>query len=384
MIDTVPFDILKDDLTGYDRQHPAFVSFGETMIRDTPADNERIERTRQVWVSLGGSELTVAVMLSRLGIPSTYITRIPDNPFGWMLRDIAQGQGVNTDHLVWAEKNELMGRYLYELGRTPRAGIAWYQRKYSAASKLGTGMVDWENALKDARLFHTSGITFGLSTHSGYDRNYLLEAYHEALAARPGGCLVGMDFNYRSTLWSIEQCRQVMTPILKEKVDILVTTLGDMAQFYGLSCGNVTAETIGRDEFIRVEDADLHDFMQRLIEMFDIKVVALTFRYPDSHEQHRWESAAMDNQGHFHRSTSLWPIVLWDRLGGGDAWTGGFYYGLLTEEDPAKALQKGILVGDAATRLKQTLMYDLPILSRQEVQALMRADVLGGGKQTVR
>ena len=102
MIDTVPFDILKDNLTGYDRQRPAFVSFGETMIRDTPADNERIERTRQVWVSLGGSELTVAVMLSRLGIPSTYITRIPDNPFGWMLRDIAQGQGVNT--LVHVER----------------------------------------------------------------------------------------------------------------------------------------------------------------------------------------------------------------------------------------------------------------------------------------
>jgi hypothetical protein len=56
----------------------------------------------------------------------------------------------------------------------------------------------------------------------------------------------------------------------------------------------------------------------------------------------------------------------------------------LTESDRAVAIQKGVLVGDAATRLKQTLMYDLPIVTKQEIQALMRADVAGGGQRTVR
>ena len=46
--------------------------------------------------------------------------------------------------------------------------------------------------------------------------------------------------------------------------------------------------------------------------------------------------------------------------------------------------KKGVLVGDAATRLKQTLMFDLPIVDKDEVQALMRQDVLGGGKRTAR
>ena len=76
--------------------------------------------------------------------------------------------------------------------------------------------------------------------------------------------------------------------------------------------------------------------------------------------------------------------MLKDRLGGGDTWNGGFYYGLLTESDRAVAIQKGILVGDAATRLKQTLMYDLPIVTKQEIQARMRADVTGGGRRTTR
>ena len=104
--------------------------------------------------------------LSRLGIPSGYITRVPDNPYGWMVRDVAREQGVNTDHIVWAHRAEPIGRFLYEIGRTPRRSTGWYQRMHSAASKLGKGDVDWKAALKDASLFHTSGISFGLSTHS--------------------------------------------------------------------------------------------------------------------------------------------------------------------------------------------------------------------------
>jgi len=110
----------------------------------------------------------------------------------------------------------------------------------------------------------------------------------------------------------------------------------------------------------------------------------VTIRYPDTFEQHRWESAALDWNGHFFRSGAVRPVVLWDRLGGGDTWNGGFYYGLLTEDDAALAIQKGVLVGDAATRLKQTLMFDLPIVTKEEIQALLTADVTGGGKRTAR
>jgi 2-dehydro-3-deoxygluconokinase len=377
-------DIVNDDLSAFTGRGAAFVTVGETMVRDTPADDERLERTRQVSVSLAGSEFTLAVMLARLGVPSAYVTRVPDNPYGWMLRNVAREQGINTDHLVWAEKTEPIGRFLYELGRTPRRGVGWYQRKYSAASKLGAGMVDWQSALADARLFHTSGITFGLSTHSGYERNYLLETFREAMQVKPADCLVGLDFNYRGTLWSPTQCEQVMTPLIADHVDVLITTIEDMAKIYGLGCGKIGAEEIAKSDIGRLEDEDIQAFMRQLMERFHLQVVGVTIRYPDTHEQHRWESAAMDAQGHFYRSAEVRSIVLKDRLGGGDTWNGGFYYGLLTEADRAAAIQKGVLVGDAATRLKQTLMYDLPIVAKQEIQARMKADVMGGGKRTAR
>ena len=238
------YDILKDDLSGFERQGPAFVTFGEVMVRDTPADLERPERTRLVHLSMAGSEYSLAIGLARLGIPAAYITRVPDNPYGQAVRNIARENGVNTDCFVWAPKTEPIGRMIYEIGRTPRRSVTVYQRQYSAASRLDAGMVNWKEVLKNARLFHTSGITFGLAAHSHYDRNYCQEAFKEAIAEKPEGCLVGMDFNYRSALWTVEQARDVLTPIVTDHVDVLITTLGNMAELYGIGCGRYSARQI--------------------------------------------------------------------------------------------------------------------------------------------
>ncbi len=175
---------------------------------------------------------------------------------------------------------------------------------------------------------------------------------------------MGLDFNYRATLWSKDQCRSIMTPLMTDHVDVLITTIEDMAAIYGIGCGQWSPEQIDKGEMGEITDEDLRSFISRVGEMFKTKIVAVTIRYPDTFEQHRWESAAMDDQGHFYRSPAVRNIVLWDRLGGGDTWNGGFYYGLLTAGFEAEGLEKGVLVGDAATRLKQTLMFDLPIVTK--------------------
>lgn len=378
------YDIMRDHFEWDQNRGPAFVTFGEVMVRDTPADMERPERTRLVHLSMAGSEYTLAIGLNRLGTPSAFITRVPDNPYGRAVRNIAREQGVNTDFIVWAPKTEPIGRFIYEIGRTPRKDTGIYQRMFSAASKLDAGMVDWQHALKDARLFHTSGITFGLSTHSQYERNYNYNAFQEAMAHKPEDCLVGLDFNYRATLWSPDQARSVMTPIVTESVDVLITTIEDMAQLFNIGCGQYSAKQIVDGDIGRLEDNDIKAFAQEVMGIFKVRIVAITIRYPDSFEQHRWESAAMDTAGSFFRSPAVRSVTLLDRLGGGDTWNAGFYYGLLTGGFNGQGITKGVLVGDAATRLQQTLMFDLPIIDKSEVQALMKADRVGGGKRTSR
>jgi 2-dehydro-3-deoxygluconokinase len=377
-------DITKDDLSPYSGRGPAFVSYGEVMVRDTPADEERLERTRLVHLSLAGSEYSVAIGLSRLGIPSCYVTRVPENAYGRAVRNTAREQGVDTAHIVWAPAVEPIGRYLYELGRTPRPGAGTYQRMYSAASRLGAGMVDWTAALRDARLFHTSGITFGLAAHSGYERNHGFEVFKEALGCRPAGCLVGLDWNYRSTLWTVEQARGTLDAALREGLDVLITSPFDMAHFYGIGCGRYPARQVVAGEMGALDDDDVRSFAEQVRQKLGVRIVAITRRYADSFEQQRWESAAVDGEGHLARSAAIRGMTLLDSLGGGDAWLAGFYYGLLTAGTGQAGMAKGILVGDAATRLQQTLMFDLPIVDRAEIQALLRADAAGGGPARTR
>lgn len=377
-------DIMQDDLSSFAGRGAAFVTFGETMLRDTPADMQRPEMTRMVHLALAGSEFSIATLMARLGIPTAYITRVPDNPYGWMLRDSARGNGINVEHFVWAHKAEPIGRYIYELGRTPRQGVVWYQRMYSAASRLGAGLVDWKTALRDCRLFHTSGINFGLASHSGYSRNFLRDAFLEAMAAKPAECLVGMDFNYRATLWSEAECTAIMTPLITDCADILITSVYDMARHYGIDCGRYSARQVNDGEMGDLHDDDLRAFGETVTRRFNLRAVAVTLRQPESSEHHLWESAAIDRDGNLYRSAAPREIYVNDRIGGGDAWNSGFYYGLLTTGINAAGLEKGIVVGDAATRLKQTLMFDLPIITKAEVQALIQADALGGSNQTVR
>jgi hypothetical protein len=43
--DALRFNITKDELSGFAGKGPAFVTFGETMVRDTPCDMQRLERS---------------------------------------------------------------------------------------------------------------------------------------------------------------------------------------------------------------------------------------------------------------------------------------------------------------------------------------------------
>ena len=186
-----------------------------------------------------------------------------------------------------------------------------------------------------------------------------------------------MDFNYRSTLWSKEECTEVLTPLIEEHVDILITSIYDMAEFYDIDCGQHSAAKIRSAGLEEVAEDDLRAFARAVSQRFDTKVVATTMRRIYDMENNGWEAMAASCDGAFYRSKAVRPVTLLDRLGGGDAWAAGFYYGLLTAGLTPEGIEKGVLVGDAAARIQQTLMFDLPVLDREEVCDLMRADLSG-------
>jgi 2-dehydro-3-deoxygluconokinase len=138
------------------------VTFGEAMIRLAPPHFERLEQTTSLDVQIGGGELNVAVGVSRLGLRSAWVSRLPKNSLGRLMQNRVRQAGVDASHLVWADDGR-MGLYFVEFGAAPRASSVLYDRAHSAISAIKPGEVDWKKVFEGARWFHTSGITPALS-----------------------------------------------------------------------------------------------------------------------------------------------------------------------------------------------------------------------------
>lgn len=66
------------------------VTFGEAMVRLSPPHFQRLEQTRSLDLTVGGAELNVAVGVTRFGMSSAWISRLPKNPLGYLIRDRAR------------------------------------------------------------------------------------------------------------------------------------------------------------------------------------------------------------------------------------------------------------------------------------------------------
>src|SRR6516165_5880535 len=166
------------------------VTFGEAMIRLSPANFRRLEQARSRDVQVGGAVLNTAVGLARLGRKTAWVSRLTDNPLGRLIANHAREAGVSTDHVVWT-KDDRVGVYFLEFGAAPRASSVLYDRKGAAIAGVRPGMIPWSKVFAGARWFHVTGITPGLSSAAA-------EATRQALqAARTAGVQTSVDLNYR-------------------------------------------------------------------------------------------------------------------------------------------------------------------------------------------
>lgn len=56
------------------------VTFGEIMLRLTTPEYLRFSQAKSFVATFGGSEANVAASLVNFGIPTEFVTRLPDNP----------------------------------------------------------------------------------------------------------------------------------------------------------------------------------------------------------------------------------------------------------------------------------------------------------------
>jgi len=316
------------------------VTFGEAMVRLSPPHFQRLEQTRSLDLNVGGAELNVAVGVTRFGLKSAWVSKLPKNGLGYLIRDRAQEFGVDCSHIAWSDKGRA-GIYFVEFGASPRASAVLYDRANSAISMVQPGEIDWTKVFTGSRHFHLSGITPALSPSAA-------EATVEALkAAKKAGCTVSYDLNYRKKLWSPADAKKIQEPLMGD-VDILITTEEDTNVVFG------------------IKEKDYEAVAEKLARTFKFKIVAITLREDLSVLKNNWTAIAYQEGKIF--QDRKYEVEIVDRVGAGDSFTAGFLYGWMKEKD----VQKGVRYGNAFAALKHTVPGDFNWNTLEEVEAQLK------------
>ena len=196
-------------------------SIGECMVEFSDAGARLFSR------AFGGDTLNTALYLARLGIETSYITALGDDPLSSAMLEAWSAEGIHLDEVLRLP-GRLPGLYMIErntLGE--RSFLYWRDR---APAREFFDLVD-DVALERLAHFdwiYLSGITLSLYSESGRAR--LVELLTKA---RRNGGRVAFDGNYRPRGWSDAATARLVFNNLLPHVDLALPTIDDEQLLFG-------------------------------------------------------------------------------------------------------------------------------------------------------
>jgi 2-dehydro-3-deoxygluconokinase len=333
-------------------------AFGELLLRLSPPGRERLLQSPCLSATFGGGEANVAISLARFGMESHFVTRLPPNALGDAALRALRAEGVAVDAVQ--RGGSRMGIYFAEAGASQRPWMVVYDRAHSAMCELDPSSLSWPawpELLRGAGWFHTSGITPALGPGPAACTRRALQA------ARDLGVPVSLDFNYRRSLWSETEAKEIMRPLARG-VDVLLAGEEDLRTLLGVPIPRGTFDP-GRLDLRACETA-----AARVVAEYDVRQVAVTLREGLSASDNGWSALLYDGPSKTLHHSPRYVIHLVDRIGGGDA----FVAGLIFAELDGRPLDQALAFAVAASALKETIPGDFNRVSVAEVDRLAAGD----------
>tara|TARA_B110000240_G_scaffold196383_1_gene248441 strand:- start:226 stop:1266 length:1041 start_codon:yes stop_codon:yes gene_type:complete len=338
------------------------VTFGEIMLRLSPAENLRFSQVNNFDVIYGGGESNVAVSLANYGVPVEFVTRLPKNDLGECALMEMRKRGVGTKHIAFG--GDRLGIYFLETGAVSRGSKVVYDRAHSAIAEIESGMINWDSVFDGVEWFHWTGITPAISQGAA---DVCLEAVKAASAK---GITISTDLNYRAKLWNYGGDREAIMTELTSFCDVILGNEEDAEKHFGIHPEGLDVHKHGHE----VKAASFKSVCEQMMNKFPrAKKVITTLRGSISASHNTWAGVLYDGKKMYEtRQYQITHIV--DRVGGGDSFMGGLIYGLLNyPENDQNALDFAV----AASCLKHTIKGDANLVTVEEVEKLMGGDASG-------
>ena len=295
-------------------------------------------------IHVSGGEFNCAANLADcFQLRSAIATAIVDYPIGDLVAERVRAMGVAPFYKRFAHdgaRGPNIAAVYSDRGYGIRGPVVFYNRCNEAAAQLKPGDFDWASIFgSGVRWFHSGGIFAALSDTTSA---LILEAMQ---AARAAGAVVSFDLNYREKLWRAagggRQRAQSILQRIVEHVDVLVGNEEDLQHGLDIPGPEVTASS-------KLDSTAFFAMMDAVVQRYPrVKVVATTLREVHSTNRHSWSAVAwIDGQ----RITApTCHLDVRDRVGGGDGFASGLFYGLLTGESPDDAVRLGWAHGALVT-----------------------------------
>jgi 2-dehydro-3-deoxygluconokinase len=310
-------------------------------------------------IHVSGGEFNCAANLADcFGMRSAIATALVDYPIGELIAAQVRAMGVTPFYKRFAHDGvhgPNMAAVYSDRGFGVRGPVVFYNRSNEAAARLQPGDFDWNGIFgAGVRWFHSGGIFASLSSTTA---DLTIEAMQ---AAKAHGAIVSFDLNYREKLWraagGASRAASVLGTIV-EHVDVLVGNEEDLQKGLGIKGPEAAAAS-------KLDPTAFFGMMERVASRFpNLKIVATTLRDVHSTNRHAWGAVAWIGGDTFVSPTC--DLEVFDRVGGGDGFASGFFYGLLTGEPPEQAVRLGWAHGALLT----TFPGDTTMASVEQVRA---------------
>ena len=310
-------------------------------------------------IHVSGGEFNVAANLAdcfrmQTGVASAMV----NYPIGELIAERVKAMGVRPFYKHFTHDGVTgpnMATVYSDRGAGVRGPVVFYNRCNEAAARLKPGDFDWKTIFAGGvRWFHSGGIFAALSPTTP---ELIVEGMQAAKAA---GAVVSFDLNFREKLWKISGGQGRELEIIRrimQYVDVLVGNEEDLQKGLGIPGPEVAASS-------KLDPTAFFGMIDQVVKQHpNVKVVATTLREVHSTSRHSWGAVAWI-EGKTYVSPQCELDVL-DRVGGGDGFASGLFYGLMTGETPDEALRLGWAHGALLT----TFPGDTTMATVEQVKA---------------
>jgi 2-dehydro-3-deoxygluconokinase len=313
-------------------------------------------------IHVSGGEFNVAANLADCFRMQTGIaTAMVDYPVGDLVAERVKAMGVRPYYKHFAHNGvngPNMATVYSDQGYGVRAPVVFYNRANEAGALLKPGDFDWKAIFAGGvRWLHSGGIFAALSQTTP-------EVIVEAMsAAKAAGAVVSFDLNFREKLWNIsgglKRAQETIRRIMAH-VDVLVGNEEDLQKGLGIPGPEVAAKS-------KLDPSAFFGMIDRVVKQHpQVKVVATTLREVHSTNRHSWSAVAwIDGKTHV---APTYELDVHDRVGGGDGFAAGLFYGLLAGAPPEEAVRLGWAHGALLT----TFPGDTTMATLEQVKAFAK------------